>query len=183
MLAVVMAIATFGKYWKAGVVLIHCDNKAVVDICNSRTAKHKPLTMLLRRLFFLELDFDIHVVVVHIKGEDNVIADAISRFEWAKLYNLLDESTCVEHVPNWDCVKTFSEFDPDLLRISVHSSNTLQHVYSNMHLAVFCFIIGNRDFLICRFSLLSHFKIFFLIITLSPYFVGMGFCFFAWLKY
>ena len=86
-LAVVLACAVWGLMWKNMRVLVHCDNEAAVAVLNSGYSRDSHIMQLLRSLFFVKslLGFSLHVV--HIRGELNVIADAISRGNLSLLFS------------------------------------------------------------------------------------------------
>ena len=79
LIPIVMAAAVWGAGWMGKSVLARCDNAAVVVMVNSRTSKEQEAMHLLRCLAFLEARFSFHVVSAHIRGEDNTLADALSR--------------------------------------------------------------------------------------------------------
>ena len=60
-------------------VLAHCDNQAVVEVVNAGYSKDPHLMQLLRSLFFVTAHLEIALRAVHIPGESNRGADAISR--------------------------------------------------------------------------------------------------------
>lgn len=62
-------------------VIFHCDNAAVVEIINCQTSKC-PRVMDLVRPFVLKcLQINVLIRAQHIKGVNNTIADALSRFD------------------------------------------------------------------------------------------------------
>lgn len=79
LLAVVLACAVWGKEWEDQVILIHCDNEAAVQVVNSGYSKDPQMMHLLRCLFFLKAQFHLEARAEHIPGEENTMADALSR--------------------------------------------------------------------------------------------------------
>ena len=79
LLPIVLACLVWGKLWRNQGILVHSDNEAVVAVINSGYSKDSSLMQLLRCLFFIKAYFEISLSAIHIKGEDNVGADAISR--------------------------------------------------------------------------------------------------------
>jgi hypothetical protein len=69
----------WGQHWSGNVVLIHCDNIAVVDVLNSGFAKDGMLMHLLRCVFFISAHFEVTTKAAHIPGRENIAADALSR--------------------------------------------------------------------------------------------------------
>ena len=68
----------WGAQWSRKRILIHCDNHAVVDVWRSGTTKHKALMRLIRSLFFTAAKHNFTVLLKHIPGVDNSIADSLS---------------------------------------------------------------------------------------------------------
>ena len=74
-----MALILWGQYWNGNVVLIQCDNIAVVDVLNLGWAKDGLLMHLLRCVFFISAHFEVTVKAAHIPGRENIAANALSR--------------------------------------------------------------------------------------------------------
>ena len=79
LLPIVLACATWGPLWRHQAILVQCDNMAVVSVWAARSSRHTLMMHLLRCAHFICAHFDIDLEIVHIRGKDNVIADAISR--------------------------------------------------------------------------------------------------------
>ena len=75
----VIAAALFGKEWKGKVVLFMIDNLSVVEIIRSTYSKEPHLMHLIRLLVFFASLHDFWFCADHIPGQENVLADAISR--------------------------------------------------------------------------------------------------------
>ncbi len=82
--AIVMACEVWGHLWFRRRLLFHCDNQAIVHIWKSGLSRSSSLMHLVRALFFVAARGNFHVVVVHIPGIHNTIADALSRFHMQK---------------------------------------------------------------------------------------------------
>jgi hypothetical protein len=54
------------------------DNMATVTCLNKGTSKNRTLMSYLRHLYWLSASFNFHIVVLHVPGKDNVLADNIS---------------------------------------------------------------------------------------------------------
>ena len=76
---VVVVVALWGNLWRGKIVLVHCDNQAVVEVVNAGYSKDPLLMQLLQCLFFIMTYFEITVRANHIPGKSNGAADAISR--------------------------------------------------------------------------------------------------------
>jgi len=75
------ALNTWGHQWPQKKVMVHCDNSAVVDIWKKGTTNCPEAMALVRMLYFCTAQHNIHVLVTHVAGTDNSIADALSRFQ------------------------------------------------------------------------------------------------------
>ena len=77
--AVLVAATAWGPHWTSKRLLVHCDNRAVVDIWRVGTSKQPSLMTVVRALFFVAARANFTVLLQHILGVDNAIADALSR--------------------------------------------------------------------------------------------------------
>ena len=76
---IVIAALMWGQEWKGLVVRARCDNTAVVAIVNSGSSRNPQAMHLRRCLAFLAAKGDFKLKAVHIRGVENVAADALSR--------------------------------------------------------------------------------------------------------
>lgn len=74
-----MAVRRWAPWWDGYSVVVHCDNRAAVSICSRGTSRSKPLARLMRDIFWSLSRASCDVVVRHIPGVDNVVADSLSR--------------------------------------------------------------------------------------------------------
>ena len=79
MLPIVVAAAVWDPQWRGLAVSIKCDNTAVVATIKSGSCKEAHITHLRRCLAYLEAVGEFILLVEHLKGKDNVIADALLR--------------------------------------------------------------------------------------------------------
>ena len=109
MLNIVIALRAWGKYWKHSQVHIHCDNMAVVQVVTSSRTKDKFLAACIRNIWLISSILDIDIVIHHIQGKKNVIADCLSRLNSC---NHIDKNlvTHLESSYVWDNIniKNFS---------------------------------------------------------------------------
>ena len=89
---IVLAAALWSPKWRGKQVLFRTDNEAVVAALASYSARDLPLVHLLRSLFFIKAHFDFEHKVVHILGEENGIADALSRNDMSIFSSLLQQA-------------------------------------------------------------------------------------------
>ena len=78
LLPIVLAAAVWGRQWTGLHIQCLCDNEAVVADINSRSCKDGDMLYLLHSLFFFEAEFQFSLVVAHIPGSLNTLADALS---------------------------------------------------------------------------------------------------------
>ena len=76
---VVIAAAFYGKYWSGQLVQFSVDNAAVVHILQATYSRESHLMHLIRVLVFLASHFDFWYTAIHIAGDSNTLADALSR--------------------------------------------------------------------------------------------------------
>ena len=86
LVAVALAIGVWSKHWAASTVLVRCDNMAVVEVLKRKTSHDKLIMHMLRSLHFLCAVHNIRLSVEHIRGVDNILADALSRNNLRKFF-------------------------------------------------------------------------------------------------
>ena len=79
MVPVVVAAAVWGPQLTGNHVCFHSDNEAVVCILKRCSVKDRCISQLLRCLFFYSAYYNFQYSAVHIPGNMNIVADAISR--------------------------------------------------------------------------------------------------------
>ena len=90
--AIASAVNTWGNQWPRKKVMVHCDNSAVVDIWKKGTTKCPEVMALVCMLYFCAAQHNIHVLVTHVAGTDNSIADSLSRFQVQCFHKLAPEA-------------------------------------------------------------------------------------------
>jgi len=85
--AIVCAVHSWGCLWSRQKVLFHCDNLAVVDIWKKGSTSATGIMALIRLLYFCAARDNMHVIVTHIAGVNNSIADALSRFQVSRFHH------------------------------------------------------------------------------------------------
>ena len=93
---------------KDGLIKIHSDNMAVVQILNCMRT-NEFLGVCIRNVLMQAAKYNIHICSQHIAGEENVVADALSRlghggrsFEW------VSERVGIEKIPGEAFLLDFS---------------------------------------------------------------------------
>ena len=79
MLNIIVALKVWAHLLQNKKVEIKCDNLAVVEVLNSGMTKDKFLALCARNVWLLTAIFNIHLVISHIPGKNNHIADLLSR--------------------------------------------------------------------------------------------------------
>ena len=76
---VVASAAMWGGSWTKSRVVFQCDNMATVQVLSSGSSRDPTMARLLRCLFFFEAYYGFEHEAKHVRGVDNVAADALSR--------------------------------------------------------------------------------------------------------
>lgn len=74
-------VGIFGHLWKNHTIIFNCDNQAIVASINKQSARDPTIMKLLRPLILSLMLNNIKFKSVYIKSKDNVLADALSRFQ------------------------------------------------------------------------------------------------------
>lgn len=82
--ALVAAVQLLGDYWRGSHVVVFCDNASTVAWVGQGAPRPLSARALVGSLFQACLRLDIRLSVQHIPGVDNVVADALSRRQWAR---------------------------------------------------------------------------------------------------
>jgi hypothetical protein len=90
--AVVVAAHAWGAHWARRRLLVHCDNEAVVHVWRAGTSKHKGLMSLVRTLFYVAASHNFTILLQHIPGANNSIADALSRSQFCRFRSLAPQA-------------------------------------------------------------------------------------------
>ena len=77
-----------GKYSQRA----QCDNTTVVEIVNSGPCLEPEAMHLRRCLAFLEAQFQFYIWATHIRGPDNLLADALSRNKTSLFHSLYPQA-------------------------------------------------------------------------------------------
>lgn len=85
---IALACLLWGHSWSGKKILFHCDNQAVVDIWASGTSRDPDIMHLVRSIFFSGATHHFTILVAHITGTDNSIADSLSRLQMVRFHQL-----------------------------------------------------------------------------------------------
>ena len=95
---IALACLLWGHQWTGKKLLFHCDNQAVVDIWASGSSRDPLIMHLVRSIFFTAATNHFTVLVTHIVGTSNVIADSLSRLQMSR-FRLLAPAADLEPTP------------------------------------------------------------------------------------
>ena len=87
MLNIVIALRIWGHLWQHGSISIKCDNLGVVQVVKTGKTRDQFLALCVRNIWLLTASHDIDLVITHIPGAKNVIADTLSRLYSNKSVN------------------------------------------------------------------------------------------------
>jgi hypothetical protein len=82
--AILVAVFLFAACWRGGRVVFFCDNAATVAWLSSGTPRAQGPRAVVRALFSMCVGSHVRLVVQHIPGEQNVLADTLSRRQWGR---------------------------------------------------------------------------------------------------
>ena len=91
--AIVAAVYTWGKAWKNHQILFFTDNMAITQVWRTGTSSNPIIMKLVRNLFFFSATHNINILMKHIPGHSNCLADALSRLQVSKFRKLHKESS------------------------------------------------------------------------------------------
>ena len=86
---ILAAALTWGCKWQRKRIRFNYDNLAIVLAWQGKSAKEPRIMSLLRRLFFIAAQHNFTVLLSHLPGRHNAIADAISRCQFTHFYALV----------------------------------------------------------------------------------------------
>ena len=82
-LPIVLACAVWGKVWSNKKIQVYCNNAAVVISLNAGSSKDQWTMHVIRCLFFIKVSFGLTVTISQIPGKENILADTLSRNDFA----------------------------------------------------------------------------------------------------
>ena len=92
LLAIVVAVLSWGDEWCNKQVVIYTDNEAIVYIWSTGSCKCKDIMTLIRLLFFFIAKRNINLLFHHIAGKANTHADLLSRLQVTRFKELFPEA-------------------------------------------------------------------------------------------
>ena len=79
MINILVTLRKWKQFWTHSKVKLFCDNKAVVQVVESGKTKDPYLAACIRNIWLLTATYDSDLIVQHIQGTHNIIADCLSR--------------------------------------------------------------------------------------------------------
>ena len=79
--AIVACVFTRGDDWKNQQILFYTDNQVIAHIWKTGTSTNKDIMRLVRPLFLFSARHNINMLMVHIAGTSNILADCLSRLQ------------------------------------------------------------------------------------------------------
>ena len=98
--AVVVCIATFGKFLTCGRVAMFTDNQAVMWCINNGKSACPQLMGLIRSLYYYTTYYKIDCKAFYVSTGDNYVADALSRLKFEEFYGLQGYKNSQSTVPS-----------------------------------------------------------------------------------
>ena len=101
---ILAACRVWGHVWQGRVIQVKCDNMAVVQVLQSGKTRDSTLACIARNIWLEKATHDFELVVDHIPGVDNVVADMLSRWQ-----SIGSEGVLKSIIPDlqWVFVKTY----------------------------------------------------------------------------
>ena len=100
-LNVVVALKIWAPCWANKSIQIMCDNMAVVEVLSSGRARDSIMATCARNVWLLAAMFNVNIIVSHIRGRDNSVADLLSRWHLTvhniqQLHNLVENPVWID---------------------------------------------------------------------------------------
>ena len=83
LLNIVVALKVWTVHWSNRRIKIHCDNMAAVEVLQKGRARDATLALMARNVWLICALFNIQILVCHIPGKDNTLADLLSRWQFS----------------------------------------------------------------------------------------------------
>ena len=79
--AIVAAVVTWGHEWRDQQILFFTDNSAITHVWRTGTSVDRIIMKLVRYLFLFSARLNLNILMQHIPGHTNLLADALSRLQ------------------------------------------------------------------------------------------------------
>ncbi|XP_006821480.1 uncharacterized protein LOC102808314 [Saccoglossus kowalevskii] len=92
LLPILLACLIWGNSWFGKRVMFHCNNESVVHIWSKGSTRCPYIMTLVWAIFFKAAKSNFHVMVTHIRGTNNNVADALSRLQIQRFRQIAPEA-------------------------------------------------------------------------------------------
>ena len=82
-----MSLSEENRLEGGGLVRVACDNSSVVDAINNRSIRGLAIVPW-QRILLISAVYDIHIMPFWVPSEENMVADAASRFDCSRIADL-----------------------------------------------------------------------------------------------
>ena len=89
---ILLSCSIWGQFWHGKRIMFHCDNEAIVSIWKKGSSRSPRIMALVRHIFFVAAQGNFHVMLTHIQGVKNCIADALSRSQVRRFRQLAPQA-------------------------------------------------------------------------------------------
>nr|XP_006822618.1 PREDICTED: uncharacterized protein LOC100377439 [Saccoglossus kowalevskii] len=93
LLPILLSCLIWGHLWHGRRVMFHCDNESIVHTWRKGSTRCPYIMQLIRAIFLTAASSNFHVMITHIRGTDNNIADALSRLQMNQFHSLAPHAT------------------------------------------------------------------------------------------
>ena len=84
--AIVASVFTWGNNWRNKQILFFTDNSSITYVWKTGTCRDKNIMRLVRALFMFTASRNINILMHHIPGQSNLLADLLSRLQVQKFH-------------------------------------------------------------------------------------------------
>ena len=84
--AILAAVYTWGTHWAGQQIILYTDNQSLTYIWSTGSCKNKDIMRLIRAIFLFTAKHNTNLLLHHIQGHKNCLADALSRLQVKKFF-------------------------------------------------------------------------------------------------
>nr|XP_002739190.1 PREDICTED: uncharacterized protein LOC100369835 [Saccoglossus kowalevskii] len=89
---ILISCLIWGHLWHGQKIMFHCDNEGIVNIWKKGSSRCQRIMSLVRAIFFTAANGNFHVMIAHIRGTNNSIADSLSRLQMKQFRQLVPDA-------------------------------------------------------------------------------------------
>lgn len=105
LLSICIAVFTWGDSFRNQQVIVFTDNLVICNVWRSGSCSNKDIMHLIRKLFMFTAKLNLNVLMQHVAGQYNVLADALSRLQvdrFKRLHTTASPSPASHSLEGWD---------------------------------------------------------------------------------